>query len=294
MQQNLPIVALESTIISHGMPFPQNLEVAREVEQMVRSHGAVPATIAILDGQIHVGLNPVQLESFALKSDVFKCSRRDLAFLISKRANAATTVATTMIIAHWAGIAVFATGGIGGVHRGAEATMDISADLDELATTPVAVVSAGAKAILDLPKTLELLETKGVPVIGYGTRFFPAFYTRTSGLQTPMEVADAAEAAAVLWTQGTLGLRAGLLIANPIPEEFELDPVLIETAIAQANMQAQQEGISGRDLTPFLLKKLNAMTEGKSQFANRALVLNNARVAAKIAASFQELKNAHA
>ena len=278
-----PVVALESTIISHGMPFPQNLEVASEVEEMVRSKGATPATIAILDGVIHIGLSPMRLEKFASLNGIVKCSRRDLPFALAMRLNGATTVAATMILAHLAGIKVFATGGIGGVHRGAENTLDISADLIEFAQTPVIVVSAGAKAILDLPKTMEYLETMGVPVIGYKTDDFPAFYTSTSGLKVPMRLDHASEIAAFARASSDLGYHGGALIANPIPEEFEMDSDLIENAIQQAMKKAELNGIFGKELTPFLLKHLNELTEGKSQIANKALVLNNATVAADIA-----------
>lgn len=283
LETGKPVVALESTIISHGMPFPQNLEVAREVEAVVRSKGAVPATIAILEGQIHIGMQAGVLEKFASMKDVMKCSRRDLPFALAKRLNGATTVAATMILAHQAGIGVFATGGIGGVHRGAERNFDISADLPEFATTPVVVVSAGAKAILDLPKTLEYLETLGVSVIGYGTDDFPAFYTRNSGLQVPMRLNSALEVAAFVRAARDLGYSSGTLIANPIPVEYALDPAMIEQAIAQAIADAQAKEITGKELTPFLLRALNAITDGKSQAANKALVLNNATVAAEIA-----------
>jgi pseudouridine-5'-phosphate glycosidase len=278
-----PVVALESTIISHGMPFPQNLEVAIEVEEKVRKQGATPATIAILDGVIHIGLNQSRLEKFASLQGVMKCSRRDLPYALARRLNGATTVAATMILADLAGIKVFATGGIGGVHRGAENTLDISADLMEFSRTPVMVVSAGAKAILDLPKTMEYLETMGVPVIGFKTDDFPAFYTRTSGLKVPMRFDHASEIAAFTRASSELGYRGGSLIANPIPDEFAMDSDLIEKAIQQAISKAELKGISGKELTPFLLKHLNELTEGKSQIANKALVLNNALVAADIA-----------
>ena len=277
------VVALESTIISHGMPFPQNLEVAMEVEESVRKRGAIPATIALLDGEIQIGLSSENLQKFASAQGVMKCSRRDLPFVLSKRMNGATTVAATMILAHLAGIRVFATGGIGGVHRGAEHTFDISADLIEFSQTPVLVVSAGAKAILDLPKTLEYLETMGVPVIGYNTDDFPAFYTRASGLKVPLRLNSASEIAAFDRASKELGYQGGALIANPIPEEFALDSGMIEKAIQEAIRKAEMKGVSGKELTPFLLKHLNEITDGKSQVANKALVINNAMVAADVA-----------
>ncbi len=281
-EKNLPIVALESTIISHGMPYPQNLEVANEVEEMVRVHGATPATIAILNGQFHVGLSGDELEMFAQAKDVMKCSRRDLPFVVAKKMNGATTVAATMIIAEMAGIKVFATGGIGGVHRDAENTFDVSADLKEFSQTQLAVVSAGAKAILDLPKTLEYLETFGVPVIGYQTDVFPAFYTRSTELKLTIRLDNASEIASFIQANNQLGHK-GILIANPIPLEFELSKNSIENAIQEALKEAKKNAIIGKDLTPFLLKKLNEVTKGESQKANKALVLNNARLAAEIA-----------
>jgi len=285
LSENAPIVALESTIISHGMPYPQNIAVAMEVESTVRNNGATPATIAILDGQLHVGLRAEELESFAQKKDVMKCSRRDLPFVVSKKIHGATTVAATMIIAEMAGIKIFATGGIGGVHRNAENTWDVSADLIELSQTNVAVVSAGAKAILDLPKTLEYLETFGVPVIGFKTEEFPAFYTRTSGLKLSLQLNSAEEMASFLQAKWKMNLKGGAIIANPIPKEFELNSSEIESAIRQAVSEAQAKGITGKETTPFLLKRLNEATKGESQKANKALVLNNAKVAAEIAVS---------
>jgi pseudouridine-5'-phosphate glycosidase len=283
------VVALESTIISHGMPFPQNLEVAQEVEATVRANGAVPATIAIVGGKVHVGLTAEELESFAKLSDVMKCSRRDLAFATAQGLNGATTVAATMIIAAQAGIAVFATGGIGGVHRKAESTFDISADLREFATTPVAVVSAGAKAILDLPKTMEYLETMGVPVVGFDTDFFPAFYYRNSGIKVPLRLNDAASFAKFLLERNKWGAKEGVLVANPIPTQHELDKDTIETAIGKALQEADHKHVSGKELTPFLLKNLNQITLGNSQIANKALVLNNAAVGARIAVEYAAL-----
>jgi pseudouridylate synthase len=282
---NQPVVALESTIISHGMPFPGNLEVAHEVEQVVRDHGAIPATIAILGGRVHVGLTAEELEQFAQRPDVMKCSRRDLPFVVANGGYGATTVAATMIIAHLAGIRVFATGGIGGVHRGAENTFDISADLTEFARTPVAVVSAGAKAILDIPKTLEYLETQGVAVIGFCTEEMPAFYSRSSGQKLSLWADTPETIAAYLNAQRALGLTNGTVIANPIPEEHEIPAKEIEGFIIQAVTQADKQNIHGKELTPFLLKRLNIITEGRSQQANRALVLNNAALAARIAAA---------
>ncbi len=280
-----PVVALESTIISHGMPYPGNLEVAHEVEHTVREHGAVPATIAILNGQIHVGLTASELELFAQAEGVMKCSRRDLPYAMALKLNGATTVAATMIIAHLAGIRIFATGGIGGVHRGAETTFDISADLTEFAKTPVAVVSAGAKAILDIPKTLEYLETQGVAVIGFGTEEMPSFYSRSSGQKLSLWADTPETIAAYLNAQRALGLTNGTVIANPIPEEHEIPAKEIEGFIIQAVAEADKQNIRGKELTPFLLKRLNIITEGRSQQANRALVLNNAALAARIAAA---------
>jgi pseudouridine-5'-phosphate glycosidase len=280
-----PIVALESTIISHGMPFPQNLEVAMEVEETVRRNGAIPATIAILNGDIHVGLNASQLKDFAERSSVMKCSRRDLPLVVSMKRDGATTVAATMIIAEMAGIQIFATGGIGGVHRYAESTFDVSADLTELGQTNVAVVSAGAKAILDLPKTLEYLETLGVPVIGLNTDDFPAFYSRTSGLKLALRLNSVVEVAGFLRSKWKMGLKGGAVIANPIPHEFALPNDEIEATIHQAIDLAKSKGITGKELTPFLLSTLNQLTAGKSQVANKALVLNNAAIAAQIAAA---------
>lgn len=289
LKAGAPVVALESTIISHGMPFPQNLEVALEVEKTVRDNGAIPATICIIKGQIHVGLSSDELEKFALEKDVFKCSRRDLGYVMSQKMTGATTVASTMMISSLAGISVFATGGIGGVHRMAETTFDISADLPEFTKSNVAVISAGAKAILDLPKTLEYLETLGVPVIGYRTNDFPGFYTRTTGLKLQM-TADTTDAiAAMMKSREELNISGGILVANPIPIEFELDTKIIESAIHTALTRAATENISGKELTPFLLSSLNKITEGKSQVANKALVLNNATIGAQLAVSLSKL-----
>jgi pseudouridine-5'-phosphate glycosidase len=293
LNAHAPVVALESTIISHGMPFPDNLAVALEVEAEVRKHGAVPATIAIVKGKICIGLERHALEQFAQASDVMKCSRRDLPFVVSQGKNGATTVAATMIVASMAGIDVFATGGIGGVHRGAESTWDVSADLPEFSQTAVAVVSAGAKAILDLPKTLEYLETAGVPVIGYQTEQFPAFYSRTSGLRLSKVLNTTYEIAAFFHEKKRLDLSGGVLIANPIPPQFEIPQALIEPAIESALMQAKAEGIQGKDVTPFLLRILNEITQGKSQLANKQLILNNAAVAAQLACDLVTIRKKH-
>jgi pseudouridine-5'-phosphate glycosidase len=293
LNEHRPVVALESTIISHGMPYPENLAVARDVENEVRKNGAVPATIAILQGKICIGLEDESLTRLAQASDVMKCSRRDIPFAVSKQLNGATTVSATMLIAAMAGIDVFATGGIGGVHRGAESTLDISADLPEFALSPVAVVSAGAKAILDLPKTLEYLETMGVPVIGYQTKDFPAFYSRTSGIPLSMHLNTAVEIAAFIHEKKRMNLAGGSLVANPIPEEFEIPRSIMEPAIQEAIVAANANGISGKELTPFLLQQLNGITQGKSQLANKQLVLNNAAVAAQIACELSALRKKH-
>lgn len=277
------VVALESTIITHGMPYPQNLEMAKNVEAVIRANGAVPATIAIMDGRFCVGVSGEDLERLALEGGkAAKASRRDVSSLLVKGAIAGTTVATTMQIAALAGIHVFATGGIGGVHRGAEDTFDISADLEELSRTPVAVVCAGAKSILDIAKTLEVLETNGVPVIGYGTDDFPAFWARKSGQKVDHRFDNVGDIARVVGMQADLGM-GGVLIANPIPEADELDAASIEARIAEAIRAAEAEGVSRKELTPFLLKRIFELTEGKSLVANIALVENNAKVAAQIA-----------
>lgn len=290
LENNKPVVALESTIISHGMPYPQNVETALKVEEVVRANGAVPATIAILGGKLKCGLSHEEIEYLGKKgTEIVKCSRRDLPVVLSKKIDGATTVATTMIIANTAGVKVFATGGIGGVHRGAETTMDISADLEELAQTPVMVVCAGAKAILDLGLTLEYLETKGVPVIGYGTDELPAFYTRKSGfgvdyrLDTPKEVAEA------FYAQRAIGLKGGMLLTNPIPEEYSMDTDLINGAIDKAVSELFEKGIHGKETTPFLLAKVKEITGGDSLDANIELVFNNAKVAAQTAAELAAL-----
>ena len=277
------IVALESTIITHGMPFPQNVETARRVEAEIRAHGAVPATIAIMDRQIHIGLTEAQLDALGQAQGVAKLSRADLAVCLATGGTGATTVAATMICAHLAGISVFATGGIGGVHRGAERSFDISADLRELAETPVSVVAAGAKAILDLPKTLEYLETMGVPVIAYGQCDFPAFWSRSSGLNAPLRLDSAAEIAAAHLLRGRLGLPGGQLIANPIPVSAEIPREEITPHIEAALAEADARGIAAKAVTPFLLQRIFEMTAGRSLTSNIELVLNNARLGAAIA-----------
>jgi pseudouridine-5'-phosphate glycosidase len=278
-----PVVALESTIITHGMPWPQNVETARRVEAEVRAAGAVPATIAIMAGRIHIGLTEAELDSLGQARDVAKLSRADLAACLVTGGMGATTVAATMICARLAGIRVFATGGIGGVHRGAENSFDISADLKELAQTPVTVVAAGAKAILDLPKTLEVLETEGVPVIAYGQDDFPAFWSRASGLRAPLRMDTPAQIALAHLMRERLGLPGGQLVANPIPPEAEIAREVITPVIEAALAEAQAAGISAKAVTPFLLQRIFELTEGRSLTANIALVLNNARLAAAIA-----------
>jgi pseudouridine-5'-phosphate glycosidase len=278
-----PLVALETTIVTHGMPYPQNVETALAVEAIVRAGGAEPATIAILDGRIRIGLTPDEIEALAHLHDVRKVSRADLPHVLQTGAAGATTVAATMICAALAGIAVFATGGIGGVHRGAETTFDVSADLDELAQTPVAVVCAGAKALLDLPKTLEVLETRGVPVVAYGTDAFPAFWSRESGVPAPLRLDTPAEIAAMIRTQRALGYGGGTLIANPVPLADELTQIEIGAHIEQAVAEAAAEGIVGKAVTPYLLDRLFTLTGGRSLVTNVALVKNNAALAAEIA-----------
>ena len=283
------IVALESTIITHGMPWPQNVETARRVEAEVRATGAVPATIAVMGGRIHVGLTEAELVDLAQAQGVAKLSRADLAACLATGGVGATTVAATMICAHLAGISVFATGGIGGVHRGAEHSFDISADLLELAATPVTVVAAGPKAILDVPKTLEVLETHGVPVIAFGQDEVPAFWSRASGLRAPLRMDDAASVAAAHMMRGVLGLPGGQLVTNPIPVEDEIPRSEILPVIEAALAEAEAKGISAKAVTPFLLQRIFEITEGRSLEANIALVLNNARLAAKIALEIGEL-----
>ena len=290
LAEGKPVVALESTIISHGMPYPQNEETAVKVEEIIRQNGAVPATIAILGGRLKAGLSPAEIEYLGKQGQkVTKASRRDLSVLVAQGADGATTVATTMMIAHMAGIKLFATGGIGGVHRGAESTMDISADLEELGQTDVMVVCAGAKAILDLKLTLEYLETKGVPVLGYQTQELPAFYTRTSGLKVDYQVDSPEMLAKILKTQHDLGLHGGILVTNPIPEQYSMDADAINAVIDQAIAEAQEKGIHGKETTPFLLAKVKEITGGDSLEANIQLVFNNAKLAAQTAAAYATL-----
>ena len=288
LRRGLPIVALESTIITHGMPYPQNVETARRVEAEVRAHGAVPATIAVMDGVLRVGLTDEQLESLAQAKGVAKLSRADLAACMAMGGMGATTVASTMIAAALAGISVFATGGIGGVHKGGEESFDISADLLELAATSVTVVAAGAKAILDLPKTLEVLETHGVPVIAFGQDDFAAFWSRSSGMRAPLRMDSAEQIAAAHKMRVALGLPGGQLIANPIPEAAEIAAEVINPVIMQATAEAEAQGISGKGVTPFLLQRIFELTQGASLEANIALVLNNARLAAQIAVALSK------
>jgi pseudouridylate synthase len=285
------VVALESTIIAHGMPYPQNLEMAREVERVIASHGAVPATIAIVDGELRAGLEDAALEHFAKTGpSIMKVSTRDIPFVVSRNMTGATTVASTMRIAAMAGIPVFATGGMGGAHRGADRNFDISADLMEFAMSNVAVVTAGAKAILDLALTLEILETQGVPVVGYGTDEFPAFYSRQSGHQLTQRVDNPNQLASLLHSKWSLGLKGGVVVANPIPAEDEIPSVAIQPHIDRAVSEAEAQGVIGKNVTPFLLKRIAEITEGKSLKANIALVMNNARVAAEIAVAYSRLR----
>ena len=284
LKNGKPVVALECTIISHGMPYPKNVETAMLVEKTIRDNGAVPATIAIIGGRLKAGLSAEEIEYLGKAgTGVAKASRRDLAALVAAGKDGATTVTTTMIIAHMAGISVFATGGIGGVHRGAETTMDISADLEELGGTPVMVVCAGAKSILDLGLTLEYLETKGVPVIGYGTDELPAFYTRHSGFGVDYRADSPAQLAGMFKAQKELGLKSGMLVTNPIPEEYAMDKAVIDAAIDQAMKESIEQGIHGKETTPFLLAKVVELTGGSSLESNIRLVLNNATLAAKTA-----------
>jgi len=284
------VVALESTIISHGMPYPKNVETALQVQAAVREHGAIPATIAVLGGRLKVGISDSEIEHLGKKGQRFiKTSRRDLPFVVARREDGATTVAATMIIAAMAGIHVLATGGIGGVHRGVEETLDISADLEELAQTSVAVVCAGVKSVLDIGRTLEYLETNGVPVVGYRSESLPGFYTRDSGFAVDYRVDSAEDAAVAMKTKWDLGLRGGMVIANPVPEEFGLDPQEIAAVINDAIIELHQQGITGKATTPFLLARIAEQTGGRSLAANIQLVLNNARVAAQIARSFATL-----
>jgi pseudouridine-5'-phosphate glycosidase len=281
--RGLPLVALESTIVTHGMPFPQNLETARAVEAEIRAADAVPATIAVLDGRLHVGLTAAELDALAQATGMLKLSRADLAVALATRRSGSTTVAATMIAARLAGIATFATGGIGGVHKGAETSFDISADLQELAQTAVTVVCAGPKAILDIPKTLEVLETLGVPVIAVGQDAVPAFWSRDSGLAAPLRLDDPAAIAASLRMRRTLGLPGGQLVLNPIPAEAEIPRGAIDPVIARAQADAEAAGLAGKAVTPFLLDRIFSLTEGRSLAANIALIRGNARLAARIA-----------
>lgn len=290
LSEGQPVVALESTIISHGMPYPKNVEMAKNVSKIIRDNGAIPATIAIIDGVLKVGLTSEEIEFLGTSKNVLKASRRDLPFIISKKLNGATTVATTMILANLAGVKVFATGGIGGVHRGAQETFDISADLQELANTNVAVVCAGAKSILDIGLTLEYLETNGVPVVGFGTEDFPAFYTRKSGFGVDYKVDSSMEVASALKAKWDLDLKGGMVIGNPIPENFEMDYNTINNAIETALKEADENNITGKKVTPFLLDKVKTITAGKSLEANIELVYNNAKVAAQIAKDLSSLK----
>ena len=289
-RNNIPVVALESTIISHGMPYPQNLETARRVEAIIREEGAVPATMAVIKGRIKIGLSEDDLHFMADTPGILKASRRDFPSVVALGLNAATTVATTMICAEMAGIPLFATGGIGGVHRGAETSFDISADLQELAKTSVAVVSAGAKSILDLPLTLEYLETLGVPVYGFETDEFPAFFTRHSGLPVTQRMDTVEEVALALKAKWDLGLSGGVVIANPIPEEYSMDKKVIDKAIDAALKEAQSQSIVGKAVTPFLLSAVKRLTEGKSLESNIALVYNNVRRAAQIAKALHKIQ----
>ncbi|BCH54569.1 pseudouridine-5-phosphate glycosidase [Agrobacterium vitis] len=281
--RNAPIVALESTIITHGMPYPKNVEMAQSVEAIIRDGGAVPATIAVIEGVLHIGLEEDQLQKLAQMTDVLKVSRADLAYAIAERRTGATTVAATMIAAARANISVFATGGIGGVHRGAEESFDISADLEELARTPVIVVCAGAKAILDIPKTLEVLETRGVPVVTYDSDEFPAFWSRESGLKSPLKLESPAAIANFQKVRDQLGIDGGMLIANPVPEADEIAREEMEIYIGRALAAAEREEITGKAVTPFLLDAIYHLTDGRSLTTNIALVENNARLAAEIA-----------
>ena len=281
-----PIVALESTIISHGMPFPQNLETALEVERIIRKEGAIPATIAVVEGRIKIGLSNLELEKFAKGTKTVKVSSRDLPLAILQKQDGGTTVAATMICARIAGISIFVTGGIGGVHRGSEKTMDISGDLKELARTDVAVVCAGIKSILDIPRTLEYLETQGVPVIGYRTDEFPAFYTTTSGYPVQSRINTAEEIARCMKVKWELGLEGGMVIANPVLPEDAMDEEVIEEAISKSLKEASEKGIDGKAVTPFLLERISQLTEGESLKTNIALVRNNALVGAKIASAY--------
>ena len=286
LDQGRAVVALESTIISHGMPYPANLECAKNCEEIIRENGATPATIAILGGRIKIGLTESRLEYLATSDSVVKCSRRDLSYVLAMGLDGAATVSATMIMASLAGIRFFATGGVGGVHRGAESTMDISADLTELSQTDVCVISAGVKSILDVGRTLEYLETLGVPVAAYGQDDFPAFYTRESGFKAPLRLDSPASAAEMMRIKWELGLKGGAIIGNPIPEEYAMPKAEIDATIEAALSKASELGVTGRDITPFLLDSVKILTEGRSLEANKQLVYNNARLAAEIAAIY--------
>lgn len=291
LEQGRPVVALESTIISHGMPYPQNVQTALEVERIIRANGAVPATIAVIGGRLRAGLSAEEIDYLGKRGrEVTKVSRRDLAVVCSRGMDGATTVTTTMIIANMAGIEVFATGGVGGVHRGAETTMDISADLEELASTPVMVICAGAKSILDLGLTLEFLETRGVPVLGYQTDELPAFYTRHSGFGVDYRVDTPEELAQIFHTKREMGLKGGILVGNPIPEEYSMEKATIDDAIERALAEADAQGIHGKDTTPFLLAKVSELTGGDSLESNIRLVYNNVALGAQVATALQALK----
>lgn len=290
LEENKPVIALESTIISHGMPYPKNVETALRVEQMIKDHGAIPATIGIIDGVGVIGMTPEEIEEFGKRKGILKASRRDLPVIYAKKLWAATTVASTMILANQAGIEIFVTGGIGGVHRGAQETMDISADLQELAKTNVTVICAGAKAILDLPLTLEYLETMGVPVLGYQTEELPAFYSSHSGLKVDFKVDSPKEMALIMKEKKENGLQGGILLTNPIPEEYAMDEKVINDAIDKALKMMEKEGIKGKACTPYLLKTIVELTGGDSLESNIRLVLNNAKVGALIAKEYALIK----
>ena len=289
MASGMPVVALESTIIAHGMPYPENVNTAKRLGNIIRDAGCVPAIVAVSEGKVCVGIDDVLLERIAKEKGVLKVSRRDIPIATASKALGATTVSGTLVIAHAAGIKVFVTGGIGGAHRGAETSMDVSSDLEELAISDVAVVSAGVKAILDLPKTLEILETKGVPVVGYKTDELPAFYTRTSGLKLVARADTVDEVACIMKSKWDLGIGGSVLIANPIPQEFEADSKVINAAIENALVRANKEGIAGKEITPFILSLVSEATGGDSLAANVALVENNARLGAQIAFAFSKL-----
>lgn len=283
MEEGKPVVALESTIISHGMPYPQNIETAKACEEIIRENGAVPATTAIIGGKIKIGLSDEELEFMATSKDIIKASRRDFAYIVSQGLNGATTVASTIIASRLAGIKIFVTGGLGGVHRHAEVTFDISRDLEELAANDIMIVCAGCKSILDIGLTLEYLETKGVPVFGYQTDYMPAFFTRKSEFKVDYNIKNPKEAAEATKAQWELGLQGGILLTNPIPESDSMDEEKINTAIEKALVEAEEKGIHGKETTPFLLSKVLEVTEGKSLEANIALVKNNARLGAEVA-----------